>query len=141
MWLWLTPQSHAMVKWVNGPQPHSDTLIYLIIYNPSKWWQLYPHTYNHARSFTLTLYYSKPYLYLSHYLCYILPLITEPYLLYWNHTSILEPYLHYWSHKTHYQNHTFDARAITLLTYLISLLLLQPLVYPSVLSVYWCLGT
>lgn len=53
-------------------------------------------TYNDASSFTLTPYYSNPYLYLSHYQCHMLPLITEPYLLYWNHTSHIdcESYAH-----------------------------------------------
>jgi hypothetical protein len=43
---------------------HSDTLIYLTICNAIKWWQLYPHTFNHVHLSALTLYLLKSYTFL-----------------------------------------------------------------------------
>jgi hypothetical protein len=100
MWLWLTPQSHVVVEWVNDPQPHSDTLIYLTIYNASKWWQLYPHTYNHIRIQSCSFFYFNSLLLkvISLLITLLVPHVTTNY---WAILSLLEPYLHYWNHASH----------------------------------------
>jgi hypothetical protein len=68
----------------------------------------------------------------------MLPLITESYLIYWNHTSHID------CESCARQSTTgpcaptvsLVAANFVITTYFISLLLLQPLIYPLVLLVY-----
>jgi len=93
-WLWLTPQSHAVVKWVNGRQPHSDTLIYLTIYNASKWWQLYPYTYNHIHIQSCSFFYFNSLL-LKDISLFIILLVPHVTTNYWAIPPLWEPYFPY----------------------------------------------
>jgi len=119
---------------------HSDTLIYLTICNAIKWWQLYSHTFNHIHLSTLL------FIYLSHILAFILAkalCLASMSLVLLKLKSLLvlralcpdcEPCAR--------QSATEPcAPTVGLVPANLLLLFLQPLVYPSVLSMYWCLGT